>query len=119
MIPRFDKYIIPGGAACLILSDLMSKSYDVAKRWIPFLIELHNIKRLICIAHEDCGFYREKLGGSGKLDKPDKLLEAQIEDLKTAAITLSVWKSSVSVELYYAKVERKADGSVISFLKVE
>jgi hypothetical protein len=94
--PRFDRYVVPGGAAWLVLAGDTFREYDIARDRISFLVELHRIRRIILIAHEDCGAYATR----GLM--PERTYHQQVEDLITAHQTLAAWFPGATAEAYYA-----------------
>jgi hypothetical protein len=96
-VSRFDQFAVPGGAAWLCLDYDRVWEHELARRYLQFLIRAHDIRRVIMIAHENCGFYRER-GVS-----PDKVREVQIADLRTAQRVLMGWFPHLRVESFLAQ----------------
>ncbi len=95
--PRFDQWAVPGGAAWLCLHYDRVWEHELARRYLQFLIRAHQIQRVVMIAHENCGFYRER----GV--PPEKMHEQQIADLRTAKRTLLSWFPQLKVECFFAQ----------------
>ncbi|GBC93950.1 hypothetical protein HRbin15_02452 [bacterium HR15] len=95
--PRFDQFAVPGGAAWLCLDYDRVWEYELARRYLQFLIRAHRIQRVILIAHENCGFYRER----GV--PPDKMHDQQVADLHTARRVLTDWFPHLRVESFFAQ----------------
>jgi len=95
--PRFDQFAVPGGAAWLCLDYDRVWEYELARRYLQFLIRAHGIQRVILIAHKDCGFYRER----GV--PPTKMYDMQIDDLRTAQRVLMDWFPHLRVECFFAQ----------------
>jgi hypothetical protein len=106
-----DHFIVPGGAAWLVLDTLTFHAYDVAREQVAFLVEAHSLKRAILIAHEECGFYRARFPHA----TAEAIFDAQIKDLRQAATTLTVWFPQLTVETFYARVK----GEQVEFVTVE
>lgn len=90
---------IPGGPQCLTLVEYLPKFSWAGWKWFRFLIESHELKRLILMAHQDCGWYRQlPLHLFGSSDPRQR----QEEDLRRARATLTKDFPELRVELYYA-----------------
>src|SRR6266480_221267 len=63
-VPHYDRVAVPGGAACLAGHSNCVYEKESLERQLKFLIETHDLNRLIFIAHQDCGFYRDVWLGS-------------------------------------------------------
>jgi hypothetical protein len=96
---NYDLLIIPGGPQCLTLVEYLPKFAWVGGKWFRYLVENHELKRLILIAHQDCGWY-------GKLPlhlhASSTPRERQEEDLRRAYRALVREFPEIRVELYYA-----------------
>jgi hypothetical protein len=103
-LPRYDRVAVPGGAACLAGYTLAFQEGTAVERQLSFLIKEHELKRIVLIAHESCGFYKH----IWHADKP--LEQLQQEDLQKAAEQIRLWKTDLVIEAYFA---RKSKGRVI------
>ena len=104
-IPRVDRFVVPGGAAWLVLRRGSLKGYDMAQSGLHLLVEHHGITRIVLVAHHDCGFYQAQqphISDSGRRN-------LQETDLHEAADVLAGWFAGLKVETYYANV---VDGRV-------
>jgi hypothetical protein len=110
-IPRYDRFVVPGGPVWLNLRhiDLLCP-YDAARDQLSFLVEAHQLERIVLIAHYGCAFYARLLGKD-----PEGCLPAQEEDLQAAAKTLRAWFAGIEVEGYMAMRE----GDSLRFHTVE
>jgi hypothetical protein len=82
-IPRCDRLAVPGGPA--LLAGRLASYWESCgvENQVRFLIETHELRRVVLIAHEGCGYYTRKLA------LPEARVEqAQIEDIEKAARTL-------------------------------
>jgi hypothetical protein len=97
----YDLMVLPGGP--LSLTHQLSHSEDThsARKWTRFFIDNHNIKRVILIQHQDCGWYKSM---SSKLHDPANLRQRQEQDLTRAAEVLKETFPNLNlrVELYVA-----------------
>ncbi len=96
---NYDLLVIPGGPQCMTLVEYLPKFSWAAWKWFRFLVDAHHIKRLILIAHQDCGWYKELPfhlhGSSNPRDR-------QEEDLARVRRALGKDFPTLLVELYYA-----------------
>jgi hypothetical protein len=96
---NYDSVVVPGGPQCLVEVGALPKFAWVSRKWSRVLIQLHSLKRMILIAHQDCGWYRW-------LDdyQPSRtpVRHGQEEDLRAAAKALSQLAPDLAVELFYA-----------------
>jgi hypothetical protein len=60
-LPRYDRVAIPGGAACLAGHFASYREEAAGLEQIRFLVESHELERMVLIAHESCGFYTKLL----------------------------------------------------------
>lgn len=109
--PRYDRFVVPGGAAWIVLDWFTFKEFDVSRESLTLLVELHHLQRILVIAHEDCGFYRQHNPSL----KPDEICLKEHDDLRTAREVLLKWFPGVEVDLYYAGIK----GTSVTFEKVE
>jgi hypothetical protein len=99
--PRLDTLTVPGGPGLFnvwVAGMTDSTSIAAAAR---FLIDAHKIRRVILVAHEGCGYYRQQLAGRD----PDVVRRQQFDDLHLAARTIEGGWSGLRVDTYYARVE--------------
>ena len=58
-LPRYDRFAVPGGAACLAGHACAYHEKHALQRQLEFLIRAHGLTRIILIAHEGCAFYQD------------------------------------------------------------
>jgi hypothetical protein len=104
-LSRYDRFIVPGGAACLGGHLDARREEEAALRQLRFLIEGHSLEQVILLAHEDCAFYNDHLRIS-KL----RLDVVQREDLEKAAARVQEMRSSLIVRTYFAHI---VDGVIV------
>jgi hypothetical protein len=61
LIPRYDRWAVPGGPAWLVPRDKGSQLYHATRSQLDFLVHVHELERLVLITHFGCAFYRELL----------------------------------------------------------
>ena len=108
----FDRLVLPGGPQFLIAGSYLPKFEWAGRRWAKFLIKQHGLREMICIAHEDCGWYKDITVGHLAIPL---LKERQMGDLKRARLVLQEMCPGVAVELFYAQPKEKN----VEFLSVE
>ena len=98
--PRTDFLAVPGGIEPLTLLDLVPKDFNFFRRRLEALVEGHGTRRIVAIAHQDCGWYRARKIGPFRID----LRERQIADLRRAKARLRDLFPGVTVETYFARL---------------
>lgn len=98
-LPRYDRLVVPGGPA-ILAGHIESMQEEAAlMEQLSFLIRHHELDRVVLIAHGSCGYYLKRLHTS-----PERLRQAQIEDLGKSAYRIFDLSKSVTVECYLASV---------------
>ena len=104
-LPRCDRLVVPGGAASLAGHFLAFREEEGLLEQLRFLIRVHDLQRVVLVAHQDCAFYTERL------HVPPPQLEArQREDLQAAAERLRSFSRSLVVDQFFAR--KHADGAI-------
>lgn len=103
-LPRYDRVAMPGGAACLAGHTIAFHDQYALERQLGFLITQHALTRVVLIAHEGCGFYRDVWLGLRTMEQQQRL------DLDRAAKLIAETSPGVEVECYFA---RKVKGLVV------
>jgi len=96
LIPRYDRFAVPGGPAFLASAGGEPPGRG-ARGQLEFLARVHGIERIVLIAHHGCAFCLERCGGNER-----DCLPAQIDDVKKAAQTLRGWFREIRTEGYLA-----------------
>jgi hypothetical protein len=97
-LPRYDRFAVPGGPAWLTLRHVnLLTPYTAARDQLHFLVQAHQLERIVLITHFGCAFYADLLG-----QDPNACLPAQEDDLRTAANTLRGWFAGIQVDAYVA-----------------
>jgi hypothetical protein len=91
LIPRYDRWAVPGGPAWLAVPDVD----PVARGQLDFLVRVHELDRVVLITHYGCAAYHLKLGGP-----PDECLPIQLADVRAAAAAVRRWHPDMRVEGY-------------------
>lgn len=109
-LPRVDRLAIPGGPAMLADHD---QSYLPAKGVLDelaFLVEAHEVDRVVLVQHAGCAFYGARLDVG-----PDELEDAQRRDLAAATKVVGERLPGVSIESWALRI----DGESISFEPID
>jgi hypothetical protein len=104
--PRLDTLTIPGGPGLLEMMSADSATATVVRKSLSFLVKGHAIKHVVLVAHQGCGYYKERF----RRDTPEALVKRQIADLGTAEKWLRAHHAGVAVTKYFAAVR---DGRVV------
>jgi len=97
---RLDTMTLPGGPALLCTSGANLSEVDTFTRAAHFLIEGHHIGHAVVIAHEGCGYYRNRYGRMAAA----QIERLQHEHLQAAARVLLRRHPELTVERFYARV---------------
>lgn len=96
-IPRYDRWAVAGGPVCLLPRDFDEGYGRGVWEQIDLLVRVHELRRVVLIAHYGCAYYAERLGKG-----PEDCLPAQAEDLHAAAEILRQRFRGIGVETYVA-----------------
>jgi len=96
---NYDLLVLPGGPQCLTLVEYLPKFSWAGWKWFRFLVEAHDLKRLILIQHQDCAWYKEL---PFHLHSSPDLRMRQQEDLRRARAALGKERPDLHIETYYA-----------------
>jgi hypothetical protein len=97
LIPRYDRWAVPGGPAWLVARESTGHLYQATRAQLEFLVRVHELERIVLITHYGCAFYRELLQ-----QPPEACLSVQMDDLRRVRKTLQNWFPKMQVEAYLA-----------------
>ncbi len=97
-LPRYDRLAVPGGPACLSGSLTVFWEGRSVEQQLEFLCRVHEIERVVLIAHEGCAFYREWL----KVP-PAQIMTRQLADLAAAKVRIKRIGARLSVDAFLAR----------------
>jgi hypothetical protein len=97
LLPRYDRWAVPGGPAWLAPSVMNGDIYPATHVQLDFLVRAHALERIVLITHFGCAFYRELLRRPAV-----SCLAAQMDDLRTVTATLRDWYPNMHVDAYVA-----------------
>ncbi len=104
---NYDLLAIPGGPQSLTLVEYLPKFSWAGWKWFRYLVDTHELKRLVLIAHQDCKWYNSI---PVHLHASRNPRDRQEEDLRRVERTLESDFPGLNVEAYYAGWD--ADGRV-------
>jgi hypothetical protein len=98
-LPRYDRMALPGGPACL--SGRLADYWDAhsVEEQLRFLGQVHDVRRVVLIAHAECAYYARRLGIA-----PDAIAAEQNKDLHQAQLTVRRVLPGVEVSLCLARI---------------
>ena len=96
---NYDSLVVPGGPQCLTEVETLPKFAWAARKWSRMLIQMHGLKRLVLIAHQDCGWYKW-LAQWEQARIPVR--QKQEEDLRAAKRAACQLDPDLAVDLFYA-----------------
>ena len=109
---EFDRLVVPGGPHFLMAASALPKFEWAGRRWLKYLVKNHQIRTLILIAHDDCGWYKDISVGPFTIPL---LRERQLADLRKMPHAISENLPDVAVHLYFA---RPNEAGVVEFVEV-
>jgi hypothetical protein len=99
--PRLDVLCMPGGPALLDLGSASFSALEAMRTSASFLIRGHKSKHVVLIAHDGCGYYRERY----RFETPEEIIKQQRDDLRTASQWLMGAHPDLAVVCFFAKPE--------------
>jgi hypothetical protein len=109
-LPRYDRVALPGGPACLAGHSQAHLEEQGVIDELKFLVEFHELSRVVLIAHEGCAFYTQRL----ELVPPRLELMLRADLVRAAALVHRV-TGLERIDAYYARL----DDLRVTFEKVE
>ena len=95
-IEDYDRIAVPGGPQFLAALEYLPKFAWVGNRWMKFLVQTHELRRVVLITHLDCNWYLRLLGTGAEMEA------RQREDLRQARDKLLELLPGLTVEAYFA-----------------
>lgn len=99
-LPRYDRVALPGGPASLVGHAQAHLEEQGVVDELKFLVDAHQLQRVILIAHQGCAFYAQRLQLS-----PDHMLSQQKMDLVKAADFVRRITGIQQVDGYFAHLQ--------------
>jgi len=104
-LPRYDRLAVPGGAACLARHFAIYREEDGVSEQLRFLVKVHQLERVVLIAHQNCAFYTQRLQIS-----PLHLETQQHEDMQKAVERVRSIGPNLRIEAFFAR--KKSNGTI-------
>ncbi|MFT3685186.1 MAG: hypothetical protein QM783_09720 [Phycisphaerales bacterium] len=104
-LPRYDRVTLPGGPACIAGHPQAHLEEQGVMDELKFLVEVHGLKRIVLITHQNCAFYASRLA----LKEP-RLELVQKADLVRAAAFAHRVTGIDDIDAYFA---RNVDGRIV------
>ncbi len=108
---RLDVVCLPGGPALLDLGSASFSALEAVRTGASFLVRGHATKHVLLIAHEGCGYYKDRY----RFEAPEEIQRQQLDDLRTAAGWLLGAHPDLAIAMYFAR----PDAGKVSFEVVE
>jgi hypothetical protein len=113
-IDSFGRFALPGGPQFLLAADVPMFE-KAGRRWVKFLTRNVGIQQIICLAHEDCLWYKDITVGHFTLPL---LKERQMGDLRKARLVLQEMFPRVSVRIFYADTREDNKIPFVEFFEI-
>ena len=104
-LPRYDRLAVPGGSACLARHFSTYREEDGVSEQLRFLVQVHQLERVVLIAHQGCAFYTQRLQISSL-----QLESQQREDLQKAVERVRSIGPSLAIDAFFA--HKKRNGTI-------
>ena len=104
-LPRYDRLAVPGGPACLARHFSLYREEDGVSEQLRFLVQVHQLQRIVLIAHQNCAFYTQRLQISAL-----HLETQQHEDMQKAVERVRSIGPNLLIEAFFARM--KHDGTI-------
>ena len=111
-LPRYDRVALPGGPGCLAGHTEAKLEEEGVVDELRFLVEAHQLERVVLIQHEGCAFYHLRL--HVELERTRALQRA---DLVRAAFQIRRVASHLRIEGYFAG--RGREGLVFEKIEID
>jgi len=98
-LPRYDRVALPGGPACLAGHPQAHLEEQGVVDELQFLVKVHQLRRVVLIAHQGCAFYSARL----ELKEP-RLELMQKADLVRATALVHRVTGLDAIESYFARL---------------
>lgn len=103
-LARYDRLTLPGGPAALVGHDAAKINADGILEDLRFLVDAHDLDKIVLIQHEDCAFYQARLGVA-----PEQVEAKQIEDLNRVNQTI---RGLMNVDTVLGYIAKRTDTGV-------
>lgn len=98
-LPRYDRLALPGGPAALLGTDSCPCGSAAAWEALAFLVQAHELTRVLLVAHEGCAFYAQRLSL-----KADCMEARQRRDIESVAAKIRASTPQLRIDAYFARI---------------
>jgi hypothetical protein len=98
---HYAPVVVPGGPQLLALAEYLPKFAWSGWRWLKFLVDLSQPRRVVLIQHDDCRWYHD----TRFLHMSDDIPARQLDDMRRVRSALTERFGLKDVQLYVAKLE--------------
>lgn len=107
--PCTDFMAVPGGIEPMTLADDVPKDFNFFRRRLEALVDAHGTRRIIVIAHQDCAWYRERMGGASA----EAMRARQVSDMRRGASWLRSRFEGIVVQPFFARLSGTSPEKVV------
>ncbi|MCL4222560.1 MAG: hypothetical protein KJZ65_14470 [Phycisphaerales bacterium] len=111
-LPRYDRVALPGGPGCLAGHIEARLEEEGVIDELKFLVDAHELERVVLIQHQGCAFYQRRLGV-----EPERMEMLQRADLVRAAFHIRRVSAHLQIDGYLASLS--GDGLVFEVVPLE
>lgn len=110
-LPRYDRVAVPGGAACLASPLATEGEMQGTCEQLAFLVEAHQLERVVLMVHENCAFYQGRMDASA-----EEIKQRQLEDVRQAAARVQAISADLIIDGFFVRTEGE---HAIAFDRIE
>lgn len=96
---NYELLVLPGGPQCMTLVEYMPKFSWALTKWVRHLVDSLELTRMVLIAHQDCGWYKQL--PFHLFDSSDPR-QRQEDDLRRVRASMARDFPHLRVDLYFA-----------------
>lgn len=111
-LPRYDRVALPGGPGCLAGHIEARLEEEGVIDELKFLVDAHELERVVLIQHQGCAFYQRRLGVQA-----ERMEMLQRADLVRAAFHIRRVSAHLQIDGYLASLA--GDGLVFEPVPLE
>jgi hypothetical protein len=106
---NYELLSLPGGPQCLTLVEYMPKFSWALTKWVRHLVDSLELTRMVLIAHQDCGWYKQlPFHLLGSADPRQR----QEDDLRRVRTAMARDFPHLRVDLYYASLDSSSYATI-------
>ncbi len=101
-LPRYDRVALPGGPGCLAGHIEARLEEEGVIDELKFLVDAHELERVVLIQHQGCAFYQHRLGV-----EPARMEMLQRADLVRAAFHIRRVSAHLKIDAFLAMLTKE------------